>query len=94
MRGEAGGKGLRAALTLPQSGGSVAAMPPDSKTGPESRPDSPPESRPDPTRDAPKSALKTAGGGAESRQERQARALRDNLKKRKAQQRQRRDGGA
>lgn len=56
-------------------------MPADRKTAPES-PRKPPES------------AGNAGTGKEvSQQERLARALRDNLKKRKAQQRQRQGGG-
>ncbi|WP_193370426.1 hypothetical protein [Pelagibius marinus] len=61
-------------------------MPNDRKSLPNSGPDSGPES---PAR-APDSGAK----GADSRQERLARALRDNLRKRKAQQRQRQEGGA
>jgi hypothetical protein len=61
-------------------------MPSDRKSAPESLPESPPES--------PSKAPKTGGKAEDSRQERLARALRDNLKKRKAQQRQRQDGGA
>ena len=41
-----------------------------------------------------KAAPKKAGAGGDSRQERLAQALRDNLRKRKAQQRQRQEGGA
>jgi len=41
-----------------------------------------------------KQAPKNPGAGGDSRQQRLARALRDNLKKRKAQQRQRRGDGS
>lgn len=57
-------------------------MPADRKTAPES------------PRKTPESAGKAGPGGDDSRQERLARALRDNLRKRKAQQRQRQGGGA
>ncbi len=58
----------------------------DRKSLPNSGPGSGPES--------PAKAPQTGAKGEDSRQERLARALRDNLKKRKAQQRQRQDGGA
>ncbi len=61
-------------------------MPNDRKSLPNSGPSSGPES--------PAKAPQTGAKGEDSRQERLARALRDNLKKRKAQQRQRQDGGA
>ncbi len=64
-------------------------MPPDSKFAGDSG------------REAPKKAPKTGAAEdsrgasqADSRKQRQAQALRDNLKKRKAQQRQRQGGGA
>ena len=57
-------------------------MPSERKSLPNSGPESPAK------------APKTGAKGEDSRQERLARALRDNLKKRKAQQRQRQDGGA
>ena len=56
-------------------------MPADRKTAPES------------PRKTPESAEKAGSGQAESRQDRLARTLRDNLRKRKAQQRQRQGGG-
>jgi len=57
-------------------------MPSERKSVPNSGPESPSK------------APKTGAKAEDSRQERLARALRDNLKKRKAQQRQRQDGGA
>jgi hypothetical protein len=53
-------------------------------------PKSPPESKRGPA----KGAAEKADSGAGARRERLAQALRDNLKKRKAQQRQRREGGS
>lgn len=57
-------------------------MPPEPKSSPESAPQTPQEGG------------KTAAGGTDPRQERLAQALRDNLRKRKAQQRGRRDDGS
>ena len=69
----------RAALTSPQSGGSVAGMSADTKSPGDAAPTS-------------GATPGQADNRADSRQNRQAQALRDNLKKRKAQQRRRQSG--
>ncbi|MEO3430909.1 hypothetical protein AAFN88_18790 [Pelagibius sp. CAU 1746] len=53
-----------------------------------------PNSGPNSTSESPAKAPESGAKGQDSRQERLARALRDNLKKRKAQQRRRQGDGA